>query len=222
MKKENMTRILMTINILVFIIMTVSGGTRSTNNLIRFGAMAKPLVAGGQWWRVFTASFIHIGFFHIAMNMYFLYSLGPVFESLYGSGRFLLIYLVSGVMGNLMSYAFSSPYTVSAGASTSLYGLLGLALGMMQNYRDDHILRSFGASFLSIIAINVIYSILSPSVGIWGHFGGFLAGFILSGIIPVLYKDLPMKTKILNLIFLIAFFLSFIQVGNRSMGEIIQ
>ena len=153
--ESKVTNALLIINIAVFAIMTLTGGSQSIANLIRFGAVNKSLIVDGQWWRLFTASFIHIGFAHILFNMYFLYQLGPVFERLYGSRNFLIIYLLAGIMGNLLTFAFGESNTISAGASTSLYGLFGLALGIMLNYRGDEILRNFGASFLTVIAINL-------------------------------------------------------------------
>ena len=200
---------LMAINAIVFVLMTLNGGSENIENLVRFGANAKPLVAGGQWWRLFTASFIHIGFFHILFNMYFLYNLGPIFERLYGAVGFLLIYLIAGVFGNIFSYAFGDPLTVSAGASTSLYGMLGLAIGMMVVYKDDEILRTFGSSFVSIVVINIIYSFLAPGVGILGHAGGFIAGFLLAGVFPVIGRDLATARQLISLLIIIvgAYFL---------------
>lgn len=217
MAKTKMTRLLMIINSIVFVIMTLSGGTESIPNLVRFNAMVKPLVYQGEWWRVFTAQFIHIGFFHLLMNMYFLNTIGPLFERLYGSRNFLIMYLIAGVVGNLFTYAFGSPRTVSAGASTSLYGLLGLAIGIMLNYKNDEILRSFGASFVSVVVINIVYSILMPRVGILGHLGGFIGGIVLSGIFPIINRELSRTTSLVSIIVLVVLVVGFIYIGDRSM-----
>ena len=197
--------------------MTLSGCSENIENLIRFGANSKILVAEGEWWRLFTASFIHIGFFHIMFNMYFFYSLGPVFERLFGSMNFLIIYLIAGIFGNLLSFAFGSPYTVSAGASTSLYGMLGLAIGLMATYRDDEIIRSFGASFISVVVINVIYSLLAPGVGIYGHLGGFVAGFLLAGIFPILGREIASPRRLVSLVILLVASFALYRIGARSM-----
>lgn len=214
LSQSKVTSGLMLINIVVFVLMSLTGGSENIENLIRFGANAKPLVADGQWWRLFTASFIHIGFFHIMFNMYFLYNLGPVFERLYGHGAFLLIYLISGIFGNLLSFAFGSAYSVSAGASTSLYGMLGLAIGMMFVYKDDEIIRSFGSSFISVVVINVIYSFLSPRVGILGHAGGFIAGFALAAIFPILNREIPKNTQMIAAVGLVVLALILIKIGK--------
>lgn len=217
LSQAKVTSGLMIINIIVFILMTLSGGSENIENLIRFGANSKILVAEGEWWRLFTASFIHIGFFHILFNMYFFYSLGPVFERLFGSMNFLIIYLIAGIFGNLLSFAFGSPYTVSAGASTSLYGMLGLAIGLMATYRDDEIIRSFGASFISVVVINVIYSLLAPGVGIYGHLGGFVAGFLLAGIFPILGREIASPKRLVSLVILLVASFALYRIGARSM-----
>lgn len=217
LSQAKVTSGLMIINIIVFVLMTLNGGSESIENLIRFGANSKILVAHGEWWRLFTASFIHIGFFHILFNMYFFYSLGPVFERLFGSMNFLIIYLIAGIFGNLLSFAFGSPYTVSAGASTSLYGMLGLAIGLMATYRDDEIIRSFGASFISVVVINVIYSLLAPGVGIYGHLGGFVAGFLLAGIFPIIGREIASPKRLVSLIILLVASFALYRIGARSM-----
>lgn len=217
LSQAKVTSGLMVINIIVFILMTLSGGSENIENLIRFGANSKILVAEGEWWRLFTASFIHIGFFHILFNMYFFYSLGPVFERLFGSMNFLIIYLIAGIFGNLLSFAFGSPYTVSAGASTSLYGMLGLAIGLMATYRDDEIIRSFGASFISVVVINVIYSLLAPGVGIYGHLGGFVAGFLLAGIFPIIGREIASPRRLVSLVILLVASFALYRIGARSM-----
>lgn len=217
LSQAKVTSGLMIINIIVFVLMTLNGGSESIENLIRFGANSKILVAHGEWWRLFTASFIHIGFFHILFNMYFFYSLGPVFERLFGSMNFLIIYLIAGIFGNLLSFAFGSPYTVSAGASTSLYGMLGLAIGLMATYRDDEIIRSFGASFISVVVINVIYSLLAPGVGIYGHLGGFVAGFLLAGIFPILGREIASPRRLVSLVILLVASFVLYRIGARSM-----
>lgn len=217
LSQAKVTSGLMIINTIVFVLMTLNGGSESIENLIRFGANSKILVAHGEWWRLFTASFIHIGFFHILFNMYFFYSLGPIFEKMFGSLNFLIIYLISGIFGNLLSFAFGNPYTVSAGASTSLYGMLGLAIGLMVTYRNDEIIRSFGASFISVVVINVIYSLLAPGVGIYGHLGGFIAGFLLAGIFPIFGRELASPRRLISIIILLAASFLLYRIGTKSM-----
>lgn len=121
-------------------------------------------------------------------------------------------------MGNLFTYAFGGANTVSAGASTSLYGMFGLAIGLMINYKDDEILRGLGASFISIIAINIVYSLLAPGIGIQGHMGGFLAGVLLAGIFPVVNRQLPRTTVFISIAALLILAFLFVRIGNNSLG----
>lgn len=221
MARGKMTRILMAINVIVFILMTVTGGSENIDNLLRFNAMSKIHVYQGEWWRIFCPIFIHIGIFHLLMNMYFLNTIGDVFEGLYGSWNFLIIYLLCGIMGNLFTYAFGEVSSVSAGASTALYGLFGLALGIMFNYRDNEILRQFGSSFIGIVAINIIYSFMVPGIGVTGHIGGLLGGFILAGFFPVINMELPTTTRIMTAIAFVAIAIGFIYIGNKSVGKVL-
>ena len=213
---SKVTSLLLIVNIIVFVIMTFTGGSENIANLVRFGAVVKSEVANGQWWRLFTASFIHIGLPHILFNMYFLYQVGPVFERLYGSRNYLIIYLLAGIMGNLVSFAFGNPATVSAGASTSLYGLFGLAIGILLNYRGDSMLSSFGSSFLSIIAINIIYSLLRPGIGVLGHLGVLLAGVILAGVFPIINRSLQTSTQLISVTAFVVLSILFVIIGLRS------
>lgn len=196
-RKHTVTNILIAINVLVFVIMSINGGSENTEVLVKYGAMNKILVLNGDWWRFFTPIFIHIGLGHIIMNCYSLYILGGIFERIYGAKRFLIIYLLSGIMGNIFSFAFGSVYTISAGASTSLYGMFGLALSMYVFYKNYGNLRTFGRSFFGIIALNIIYSMMNPSIGMLGHLGGLIGGFLLGGMIEIRNIRLNKNTKII-------------------------
>ena len=115
---------LMTINVAVFLALLVAGVhwmEPTAGDLLRFGADWAPRTRGGQWWRLLTSTFLHVGLIHLLVNMYSLKVLGPLAERLLGHAGFLLTYLVAGVTGSLASNAFG-PGVVSAGASVSLYG----------------------------------------------------------------------------------------------------
>lgn len=213
MKKKRVTYILIAINILVFALMSMTGGSENSSVLIRFGAMNRGLVINGEWWRVFLPIFIHIGTVHLLMNCYSLYILGGVFENLYGSAKFTIIYLLSGIMGNLFTFAFGSIYSISAGASTSLYGLFGLAIALFVFYQKEENIKRFGASFMGIIAINILYSFTNPSIGILGHLGGLVGGFILGGILPIRNRRINAKIKMLMTIIFIALIVFLVYAG---------
>src|SRR5690625_3443683 len=91
----------------MFILLEYSGGSTNLGNLIQFGAKFNPAIINGEWWRIITSMFLHIGMIHLFMNMFALYYLGVVVERIYGSWRFFVIYFLAGIGGGLTSFAFS-------------------------------------------------------------------------------------------------------------------
>jgi rhomboid protease GluP len=182
MAKPLWTYVFMAVDVVVFLVMTLAGGTQDPATLDRFGANTAWLIATQQqYWRLFTANFIHIGIVHLAFNMFALFQLGRQIEALYGRPRFLTIYLLSGLSGAIFSYMLTQGR--SAGASTALFGLFGALV--VYFYRHREMFGRFGQQQLInlgiILLINVIIG-LSPGSNIdnWGHFGGFIGGLILS------------------------------------------
>ncbi len=172
---------LLAINVLVWLLMTIAGGSEDPRVLIRFGAKVNPLIAHGEFWRLLTPIFVHVGFAHLLFNSYALYVVGPQVERSYGQLRFLLLYLLSGVYGVLFSFAFN-PH-VSAGASGAIFGLIGAQAVFFYYYRDvcgrDGRRRLYVS--LSAIVLILLLTFISSDVDIWGHLGGLLAGASLGG-----------------------------------------
>ncbi|HEY3340367.1 MAG TPA: rhomboid family intramembrane serine protease [Anaerolineae bacterium] len=166
--------------VLVYIAEELTGGSTSTANLIRLGANYAPLVAQGEYWRLVTANFLHIGILHIAVNAYALYILGTEMEALFGHTRFIVIYLLTGISGAVFSFMMTQG--LSAGASTALFGLFG-ALAVFF-YRQRQLLGELGRQRLISLGVTLLINVvigLSPGSGIdnWGHLGGVLGGAIL-------------------------------------------
>ena len=112
--------------LVVFIVEIFMGGSENNYTLMKMGAMSNyAVVAGNQWWRLFTAQFLHIGVLHLVSNAVIIYYMGQYMEPVLGHLRFLLVYLLSGIGGNLLSLALGSDKVISAGASTALFGLFG-------------------------------------------------------------------------------------------------
>jgi rhomboid protease GluP len=144
--------------------------------LLLFGAKYGSLIAGGQWWRLITAGFLHGGILHILMNMWVLFDLGAQVEEICGTSRFLAIYLVSNVTGFIASDYFL-PSTLSIGASAAIYGLIGAMIGV--GIRDR---SSYGRALRSFYMRWAIYGLilsLIPGVDIAAHIGGIAGGFAL-------------------------------------------
>lgn len=186
--RPRVTYVMMGILIVVFVIETLAGGSENTRVLIRLGANVGPLVTTGDYWRLFTANFLHIGLLHIAFNLYALYIVGTEVEMFYGPWRFLVIYLLSGLSGAIASYAFT--YGLSAGASTAVFGLIGTLFAFFTRNRAvfGEVSRTRLTNLIVVIGINVLYGLSVPAIDNWGHAGGFIGGFILGWLLCPFYQ----------------------------------
>jgi membrane associated rhomboid family serine protease len=130
----------------------------------------------GEWWRVLTAAFLHVGPVHLAFNMVALLVFGSELERSLGRWRFLGVYLVSALGGAVAIQLLGDPRVPVAGASTAIYGLLG-ALGVLMIARRQDL-----RGLLTLLAINVLISFL-PGVSLLGHLGGLVAGAAAAGLL---------------------------------------
>ncbi|MHC9532515.1 rhomboid family intramembrane serine protease [Dellaglioa sp. BT-FLS60] len=174
-----MTYFFISISAIVFIAMTIAGGSQDTNVLIEFGAKYNPLIMNGEWWRLFNPIFLHIGFEHIVLNMFTLYFIGIQIEELFGHWRFTGIYLLAGIAGNIASFVFS-PGTISAGASGAIFGLFGAFLMLGDNFRESAYFRQMSQQFLLFIMLNLVFGFMSTSTDNAAHIGGILSGFLIA------------------------------------------
>jgi len=179
--------VILIVNILVLVAMMVTDPKLSIETLKHFGAKANDEIAQGQVWRLVTCIFLHIGFLHLLFNSLALWSFGRDLEKLYGSGKFVLIYLLSGIAGSGASY-FLAPHAVSAGASGAIFGLIGLSLVFGYRYRTaipPQLKSRFGSGVLPVILYNMLIG-LRPGSGIdvGAHVGGLVAGILLGFVIP--------------------------------------
>ena len=177
-----LTRILLVANILVFAWTSTHDVTASGTSLVQAGAFYGPAVQDGEWWRAFTAAFIHDGFLHIAFNMFALWQIGTVVEQLFGTPKMGLIYLVSIIGSGWAIYHFNYN-EITIGASGAIFGLFGalVAAGLRLGKVGQQLVRNM----LGIVLINVLLGFMIPNISQAGHLGGLVAGFIL-GI--VLYR----------------------------------
>ena len=172
--------VFLVINVILFGAMELTGGSENSDTLIRFGANYAPLVRSGEYWRLLTANFLHIGLLHLLVNSYALYILGVEVEALFGHQRFIVIYLLTGISGAIFSFMITQG--LSAGASTSLFGLFGALVVFF--YKQRRLLGNFGQQRLISLGLTLLINViigLTPGshIDIWGHFGGFLGGLIL-------------------------------------------
>lgn len=176
------TLILIGINILVFLMTAYfSNSIFDINNqvLVDFGAKYNPYIESGQYYRLLTCMFLHGGVIHIALNMYGLYSIGPLVERLYGRGKYLVIYFVTGIIASISSYVFS--IGLSVGASGAIFGLLGSVLAYAFKERNN-IGKDFFKSVLSVLVANLIIGLSIANIDNFAHIGGAVSGVILGEI----------------------------------------
>lgn len=185
-------------NIFVFLLMTLSGGSENFAVLRAFGAKYNSLINQGEWWRFVTPVFIHIGPIHLLVNMYGLFMLGPYVEKLYGSARFVCLWVLTGVAGVAASYLAAS-YQMhegilgyflfrggdgpSAGASGALFGLIGVLFVFGIKFRHelpDGFKRAFGTGMLPTILLNIFIGFAVPMIDNAAHLGGLVAGAVLA------------------------------------------
>ncbi|MFN8595606.1 MAG: rhomboid family intramembrane serine protease [Anaerolineae bacterium] len=177
----------------MFVVEIVTGasnfaGTGDPQALIALGANYAPRVIAGEYWRLFTANFLHIGLLRIFFNGYALYVLGQEVESLYGSLRFSVIFLVACVSGAVASFALT--FGLSAGASTGIFGLIGTLIAFFARNRKlfGQLGRARLNNLLIIGLINVVYGLSNPEIDNWGHVGGFIAGLTLGWLLCPWYQ----------------------------------
>ncbi len=189
-KKIVVTPILITINVILFIAMYIFGnGSNDTLTLLKFGANYGPLVKNGEIFRLITCSFLHVGIFHILLNMYALYIIGPQIESFLGKAKFIFIYLISALTASLMSLIFSN--NISAGASGAIFGLLGSLLYFGYYYRV-YLSSVLKTQIIPIIIVNLILGFLISGIDNAAHIGGLIGGAIATFAVGVSNKSKKM------------------------------
>ena len=182
------------INVAVFLGMALAGVSitePTSQQLVDWGANWGPLTAGGEWWRLLTCTFLHIGIIHIAFNMWCLWDLGALCESLYGHWTFAAVYLISGVGGSLASVTMH-PNGVSAGASGAIFGLAGALIASF--YLGEFslpctVVTGTLRSVVMFVGYNLIFGAMSGVTDNYAHLGGLVTGLICGALIARLAPD---------------------------------
>lgn len=170
------TKVLIGLNAVVYLITVVQGAGLNAPGgaLFEKWALFGPLVHQGQWWRLITAAFLHANLIHIGSNMLALWWLGAPVERYLGPGRYVALYLVSGLAGSAGALVVD-PLAVTVGASGAIFGIMGalLILEWQQTGR-------LGGNAAALIAINLVISFAIPGISIGGHIGGLIAGILIT------------------------------------------
>lgn len=222
------TMIFIGINVGVYALMCLAGGIAITAPdhavLIGFGAKQNELISQHhQYWRLVTSIFIHVGFIHLFINNYALWIIGQEIERIYGSSRFVILYLATGILGSIGSYAFN-PQATSAGASGAIFGLFGVMATFAFKYRGEipaALSREIKRRVIPIIALNLIFGLSVKIVDNAAHIGGLLSGIVLALIIP--YKRPHEKIthpvwRMLQVVCLLIIFVSFVAAFQSYEG----
>jgi membrane associated rhomboid family serine protease len=182
------TKALIAINVAVFVLNLAQGASlsRTGGTLFEDGSLIGLAldpgtgqlvgVGDGEWWRLLTSTFLHGSIIHLGFNMLMLWWIGGPIEQAIGRGRYLMLYLASGLAGSAGALLLTEPNQTTVGASGAIFGLLGAAL-VFERQRN-YIL---GGSALSIIVLNLVLTFAIPNISIGGHLGG-LAGGALAGL----------------------------------------
>jgi rhomboid protease GluP len=226
------TYILLAINIFVFgwmVLHGVSAKDPTTAQLVHYGATNAYLVLTGQWWRLLTATFVHVGLLHIATNMWCLWNLGLLGEPLLGPAGLIAVYLITGVAGNLLSLLFNvfhrDGVSVGAGASGAVFGIAGILIVLLSNKKlpiPAFELSRLRRSVIQFAVLNLIIGYAANLTSIvnidnHAHIGGFLSGLALG--VPLLPRMTSGRTRYLDrqkltfaaaafLLFLFAYFIT--------------
>jgi membrane associated rhomboid family serine protease len=193
------TRTLIGINVVVMIISVATGGLTAvagggwggllgqSTPLTDWGSIigyatygpSDPVLHGlaaGEWWRLLTAMFLHYGVLHLLMNMYALWILGRELEAVLGPLRFVALYLLAGLGGNVAAYLFAAPNAATAGASTAVFGLMSATFVILKR------LNLSVQPILPVIVINVLFTFVVANISVAGHLGGLVVGAVVATI----------------------------------------
>lgn len=227
------TYILLAINIAVFgwmVLHGVSPRDPTVEQLIQYGATnASYILLAGQWWRLLTATFVHVGLLHIATNMWCLWNLGLLGEPLLGPAGLIGVYLITGIAGNLLSLLVNvfhrDGISVGAGASGAVFGIAGILIVLLSNKKlpiPAFELNRLRRSVIQFAVLNLIIGVGANFTSIVridnnAHIGGFLSGLALG--VPLLPRMTSGRTRYLErqkltfagatfLLFLFAYFIA--------------
>lgn len=179
------TSLLLAANIIMYLIVTFSGGTEA---LFKYGALVSAPPFSGESWRYFAAMFLHNGFDHLFFNSFALLVITPPLERILGSFRYLLLYLLSGLLGNVLSMAYyerTGELAWAVGASGAIYGVYGafLYIALFQRDKMDEASRKM---LYTLLIMGAVFSFM-PNIGWMAHLGGMIGGFFVYGLMIRLF-----------------------------------
>ena len=181
--KTPITYIIVAINIIVFIVLEIMGDTTNGIFMLYNGAMNPDYILdNGEWYRLFTSTFMHFGIEHLANNMLLLFLLGQIFEEAVGPTRFLGIYLGAGLTGSFLSFFYMclmGQNDIVAGASGAIFGIIGGMIVVILVNRGKY--QGISTRRMLFMAVLTLYfGFATSGTDNVGHVGGLVAGIILT------------------------------------------
>jgi membrane associated rhomboid family serine protease len=180
-RRAGVASVLLLANIAMFVVeilMGAASGFQTGSEIVDLGALQPVLVADGQYWRLFTAMFLHANVLHLAFNMYALYLFGNLIEQALGTVRFVLIYVLCGLLASITSFVFSHPSQVGVGASGAIFGLLGAWVAYNYRRRGSAMAAANLQTALLIVGINVFLGFSIQGIDNFAHLGGLASGAV--------------------------------------------
>lgn len=174
------TIVLAALNVVVYLLLTLGGDTEDALYMLEKGAVYLPSIAAGEYYRILTSMFMHFGVMHLANNMFMLVILGRYAENAIGKIKFILIYFIGGITGNLLSLAVewrSGNYSVSAGASGAVFAVLGALIWMAIKGRG-HIAGLTSQGLLFMAFVSLYNGLANGGINNYAHLGGIVGGFL--------------------------------------------
>lgn len=202
-KTPYITYILIFINILFYILSIIS------NSFYNSMVLNPSKILNGEYYRLLSCIFMHGGIIHLLCNMYCLYVIGPQVESFFGKIKYIVIYLLSGIIGSLMSLSITN--SISLGASGAIFGLLGSILYFGYHYRV-YLSQAIKSQIIPIIVLNLFLGFILNGVDNAAHIGGLIGGVLATMMVGVKYKSSTLE-KVNGLILTIIFTLFLIYLG---------
>lgn len=179
--KPFITYALLIVMVIMYILMSFNGGSENPLTLIIFGAKVNELIVMGDWWRLITPAFLHIGLSHILFNGLVIYYLGSQLELIIGHFRYFLLFFLSAIMGNAASFAFNN--VISAGASTAIFGFFASTIVLAKFYPNQMGIKQLSRNYSFLIIINIFWGLFSQTVDNAGHIGGLVGGYLIMYVI---------------------------------------
>ena len=191
-RREPITIFLIFVNILVFLAVEMTGSSENAMHMLDWGAAYTPnIIEGGEYYRLFTSMFLHFGYDHLFNNMVVLVAMGWNLELEIGKIKFLIVYFVSGLAGNILSAwwdILTGSMAVSAGASGAIFGIIGALLYVAIRNRG-RIGEISGKGLVFMVVLTLYYGFTSGGVDNMAHIGGLAAGFLMGVLLYRKRKD---------------------------------